>query len=316
MANSIELPPVAPGKGVKVNKNARLDRVRFQWLSVPLLLPAGILLAAFLAPIGYSAYIGFTNLSLIGPNSVNWHFTGMHNVQAMWRDDLFGKSVYLTIIFVIFSGAVASTAVGLLIAMLMQRAIPSLRSLIGTIVVLATTLPPTTVAVIWWTVTSHGGIFSEMLGMGDTGVLYTVPMLVVSCANCWSLCGLAMLLFAAALKNVPEDIVEAAKLEGASSARIFRRVVFPVLRPTVLTSALLMTLLSFGNFTIIYIMTGGGPQDATNILPVYSYMEGFTFHRLGYGAMLGNVIVLITAAIGIIFGAISRLESRAERRAI
>jgi len=316
MANSVELRLVAPPDDVEVDKGDRLDRIRFNWLSVPLLLPTAILLAAFLAPIGYSAYIGFTNLSLLGPNSVNWHFTGMHNVQAMWQDDLFGKSVYLTIIFVILSGSVGSTAMGLLIAMLMQRAAPSLRSLIGTIAVLATTLPPTTVAVIWWTVTSNGGIFSDIVGMGNTGMLYSVPMLVVSCANCWSLCGLAMLLFSAALKNVPADIVEAAKLEGASSVRIFRMVIFPVLRPTVLTSALLMTLLSFGNFTIIYIMTGGGPQNATNILPVYSYLEGFTYHRLAYGAMLGNVIVLMTAAIGIVFGTISYLESRSERRAI
>ncbi|TGV72817.1 sugar ABC transporter permease, partial [Mesorhizobium sp. M00.F.Ca.ET.149.01.1.1] len=65
--------------------------------------------------------------------------------------------------------------------------------------------------------------------------------------------------------------------------------------------SLLMTLLTFGNFTLVYLMTAGGPGNQTNILPVYSYLQGFKFFNLGYSALLGNVIVLISAALGGLF---------------
>jgi multiple sugar transport system permease protein len=79
------------------------------------------------------------------------------------------------------------------------------------------------------------------------------------------------------------------------------RLTLPLLKPTMVTSALLMTLLSFANFTLIYLMTAGGPSNDTNILPVYSYLQGFKFYRLGYAALLGNVMVILSALIGAIF---------------
>ena len=69
--------------------------------------------------------------------------------------------------------------------------------------------------------------------------------------------------------------------------------------PTIVTSALLMTLLSLANFTIVWLMTGGGPGTATSILPVYSYQQGFQFYHLAYGALLGNVMLILTAIFGI-----------------
>jgi multiple sugar transport system permease protein len=79
-----------------------------------------------------------------------------------------------------------------------------------------------------------------------------------------------------------------------------------MLKPTILMSSLLMTLLTFGNFTLVYLMTGGGPDNQTNILPIYSYLQGFKFHRLGYGALLGDVIVLLSSALGLAFVLIAR----------
>jgi multiple sugar transport system permease protein len=69
-----------------------------------------------------------------------------------------------------------------------------------------------------------------------------------------------------------------------------------------------MTLLAFGNFTIVYIMTGGGPNNATNILPVYSYQQGFTFDNLAYGALLGNVMVVLAAILGFAYVRFTRAE--------
>jgi multiple sugar transport system permease protein len=93
--------------------------------------------------------------------------------------------------------------------------------------------------------------------------------------------------------------VEAATLEGAGGVRRFWTITLPMLRQTIVTSALLMTLLSLGNFTIVWLMTQGGPGNATNILPVYSYQQGFVFSNLGYGALIGNVMVILSAIFGV-----------------
>jgi multiple sugar transport system permease protein len=293
----------------------RLDRRRFQWSSLVLISPMGLLLfLLFLGPVGYAFYLGFTNLQLIGINSINYRFTGLTNLIALWKDREFYHSLLLTMYFVIGSGAIGSTVAGLALALLMERALPSLRATVGAVAVLACILPPVTVAVVWYSVTTAGGVFPEMIGMGRDDLLYKSPMLVVSLANGWSLCGLSMLIFAAALKNIPRDLFEAAMLDDATALQRFFRITLPMLRPTVMTSVLLMTLLSFGNFTLVFLMTGGGPEGRTNILPVYSYLQAFAYHRLGYGALLGNVIVVISALLGVIFVAINLLTGMGARR--
>jgi len=80
-----------------------------------------------------------------------------------------------------------------------------------------------------------------------------------------------------------------------------------------MTSLLMMTLLSFGNFTLVFLMTGGGPEGRTNILPVYSYIQGFSYHNLGYGALLGNVIVVLASVLGVVFVLVDRIGSRSTR---
>jgi multiple sugar transport system permease protein len=301
----------------------RLDRRRYQWSSLVLLSPAGLLLfLLFLGPVGYAVYLGFTNLQLIGANSIHYRFTGFTNLIALWKDKEFFHSLILTMYFVIGSGAIGSTVAGLALAMLMERALPSIRATVGAIAVLACILPPVTVAVVWYSVTTAGGVIPEAIGMGQTDLLYASPMFVVSLANGWSLCGLAMLIFAAALKNIPRDLYEAAILDDATAVQRFFRITLPMLRPTIMTSVLLMTLLSFGNFTLVFLMTGGGPAGETNILPVYSYLQAFGYHRLGYGALLGNVIVVISALLGVLFIAINFLtglnttRTRATARAV
>jgi multiple sugar transport system permease protein len=283
-------------------RSQRLDKPRFNPVSLLLLSPTIVLLAAlFVLPIGYAIYLGFTNLQLIGPHSVNYSFTGYQNVGVLLSDDVFFRSIWLTLIFVVGSGAVGTTLLGLVCAIAMQNCIPAVRLVVSGLAIVAWTLPPTTIAIIWYAASTTGGIVPMMLAHPSYDLLYDQAMLIVSIANSWSLAGLAMIMFSAALKNIPTDIDEAAMLENASSWQRLMRLTVPLLKPTILTSALLMTLLSFGNFTLIYLMTAGGPSNDTNILPVYSYLQGFQFHRLGYAALLGNAIVVLSALVGAFF---------------
>ena len=279
--------------------------------SLAFLSPAAFLLfALFLGPVGYALYLGLTNLQLIGPHATDFWFTGTTNLVTMVRDHEFYHSLWVTTVFVVGSGAIGSTVCGLALALLMQSGSAILRPIVGSLAMLAAILPPVTVAVLWHASTAEGGVYPFLLGLPHSDLLYAHPMAVVSAANIWWLSGLSMLMFAAAVRNISHEMLEAARLERATSWQRLIRIILPSIQPTIITSALLMCLLSFGNFTLVFLMTGGGPAYATNILPLYSYVQGFNYHRLGYGALLGNVIVLLSAALGIFFVYLGHLTDR------
>jgi multiple sugar transport system permease protein len=294
----------------------RLDKVRFQWSTPLLLLPAAILIAGvFLYGVAYSIYLGFTNLSLLGPTAQDYQWTGMANIDRMLHDPVFYKSLWLTALFV-GSGVVGGTFFGLAIAVLMRRTLMGLRFLAGGAAMIAFMLPPVTIAILWYAASVSGGTFAVLTGNSAAQPLFAAPLLFTSIANMWSLTGLTMLLFGAALRNIPADLDEAASLEGAGPARRFFSLTLPLLKPTIVTSALLLTILSLANFAIIWLMTQGGPQDATMILPVYSYQQGFGFNNLAYGALLGNVMILLSALLGFAIVRATVGRTRRKRKAI
>jgi multiple sugar transport system permease protein len=110
-----------------------------------------------------------------------------------------------------------------------------------------------------------------------------------------------MLVLSAGLRNVPAEVDEAAQLEGASYWRRLLRVTLPIMRPTIMTNMLLITLGTISDFTLIFVMTQGGPGNATAILPVYMYIEAFQFNALGYGTAIALTIVLIGALLSIVY---------------
>jgi len=296
---------VSPGLAIPAGR--RQDRVRFQRSSIPLLLPATILLVVlFLGPVAYSFYYGFTNLELIGPTATHYQFTGLTNFNQMVSDPIFGQSLYLTAFFVVGSGVIGATGIGLMLAIAMQSSLAVVRILIGALVVVCFMLPPITVAMVWYAASTAGGTLTTLFGSPSSDFLHSFPMVLVGAANTWSLAGLAMLLFAAALRNIPREVVESAELESATAVQRFFRITLPLLKPTILTTVLLMTLLSLANFTIVYIMTAGGPGTETMILPVYSYQQAFQFNHLAYGALIGDAMVLLATVVSFFYVRVSR----------
>jgi len=276
---------------------ARLKPGTFVWLS-----PAAILLAVlFLFPVGYAIYLAFTNLELLGPTAQNYSFTGLANLDRMVHDPVFWSSAKLTLIFVIGSGIVAQTLVGLALALLGQRAHISIRMGVGAIVILAWVLPEIAVAFIWYTFAQAGGTLSYLIFDPKNNLLSTAPLLIVCVANAWRGTAFSMLVLSAGLRNVPAEVDEAAQLEGASYWRRLLRITLPIMRPTIMTNMLLITLGTISDFTLIFVMTQGGPGNATAILPVYMYIEAFQFNALGYGTAIALTIVLIGALLSVVY---------------
>lgn len=287
----------------------RSDKLRFQWGSVGLLTPALVLLVVLFAISAvYAFYLGFTNLKLIGPQAVNWHFTGTQNLSRLVSDSVFSASLWQTGLFV-GGSVVGAVVVGLGLAMLLMRAPSWLRVIVGGIVVIAWMMPAVTAGMTWYASTVAGGTFATLLGMSKSDFLVSEPLMIVTLANIWSQTGFAMLVLGAALRNIPSEVLEAAQVENASAIQRFRLIILPNLRPTIVATVLLVMLLSLANFALIFIMTQGGPGDATNIFPLYSYQQAFQFGNLAYGALIGNVMVIIAAILGAIYVRVSRQRS-------
>ena len=280
-----------------------------------LLAPAVILVVVLLlAPVAYAVVIGFTNIQLVGPNAVNYRFTGLGNLWQMLRDREIPRSLWLTAIFVLGSGTVGATMVALALALACQKASDRLANAVTSLTIIASILPPVTTALVWRAATSANGTLSFLTARG-TELIVHWPMTVISLANAWASLGVAMVMFGAALRNLPADIYEAAEIEGATARQTFLRLTLPLMAPTIASVALLMTILSFGNVTLVWLLTGGGPAGATNILPVYAYQVGFRFYQLGYGAFLGNAMILLVLALVLLIAGVMALRRRRAKEA-
>ncbi len=279
----------------------RRDKERFQWSSLALMTPAfALLIVLFLIPMGYAIYLGLTNLTLVGPTAVKWGFTGTQNLDRLKGDTEFWNSLQITGVFIVGS-IVGVIVVGYGLATLLMRARPWMRIVVGGIVVIAWMMPAVTAGMTWYASTTGTGTFGTLTGLRNTNFLDAQPLLIVTLANIWSMTGFAMLVLGAGLRNIPGEAIEAAIVENASTWQRFRKIVLPLMRPTIIAVVLLVALLSLANFSLIYIMTQGGPGTATNILPLYSYQQAFTFNNLAYGALIGNVMVLIATIFGVLY---------------
>ena len=134
---------------------------------------------------------------------------------------------------------------------------------------MAWVVPEVAAALMWYAFAQSGGTLGLLLGQPNTDFLSTHPLLIVSVANLWRHVAFSMLMFAAALSNLPPDVLEAAEIEGASAWRRLISIKLPIMRPTIVTNLLLVTISNLSTFTLIYVMTQGGPGTDTTTLAIY-----------------------------------------------
>jgi multiple sugar transport system permease protein len=266
--------------------------------------PAGVLLLGLLVvPVGYTVYLGLTNAELIGPTAAHFNFTGMANIHRLGSDGAFWHSVILTAVFVAGS-AFGSVLVGFVIALLLRQVGRALGNLVSGVAIVAWMLPAVTAAMLWYAFSAQKGTFGVLThSSGD--LLTSQPLLTVVLAMVWATAGFAMLVISAGLRNIPAEVLEQAEVEGAGALARLRLVILPLLRNNLFTAILVSAILSISNFTLVYVMTGGGPGTATDILPIYSYQQAFNYYNLGYGALIGVVIVVAATVLAALYARVS-----------
>lgn len=274
------------------------------------LLPAVVLLAVFLAgPIAYCVYYAFTDMQLTGASGT--HFVGFDNFTRAFGDSDFVNAVVLTLVFVVGSAVVGQNTLGLALAVLMEKATRPVRAVTSTVVIAAWVLPEVVAGYLMYAFFFEQGSLNAILRglhLPQQNWLYTLPILAVCIANVWRGTAFSMLVYSAALNDVPQELVEAAEVDGAGPWQRLWRVTLPVIRRSVMTNLMLITLQTLSVFGLIYTMTRGGPGNKTETLPVFMYQQAFTSSLIGYGTAVALVLLVVGALFSAVYIRMLKVE--------
>jgi multiple sugar transport system permease protein len=262
------------------------------------------MLVFFIYPILLTFYYSFTNLALTGESAKELKFVGLDNYVHMLADPSVRVSIWNTLVFLIGSAVVGQQVLGFIIALLMKRKNKTYRRLIGTVVLAGWVTPEIVCALCLYSFFGDEGTLNAILGIfGISAVtwLYTVPMLTIILANIWHGTAFSMLVFQAALDDVPKEIEEAALVDGASRWKILTTIILPYIKGTITTNMMLVTLQTLGVFGLIYAMTGGGPGTATTTLPIFMYNQAFINYQLGYGTAISMLLLIMGIVLSLFY---------------
>ncbi|MES9758828.1 sugar ABC transporter permease [Priestia megaterium] len=288
---------------VPIKKKIKKDSTTLR--SILFLLPTWLLLLVFfIGPILLTFYFAFTNLALTGTEAKSIRFVGFQNFVTMFNDPDFRISIFNTIIFLLFSSVIGQQVLGFILALLMKEKNKTFRRIIGIIVIAGWVTPEIVVAFCWVAFLSDNGTLNAILqgiGLKPITWLFTFPMTSVVIANIWHGTAFSMLVFQAALDDVPKDVEEAAIMDGANRLQVLIKIVLPMIKGSVVTNMILVTLQTLGVFTLIYTMTGGGPGNATQTLPLFMYGQAFVNYQLGYGTAISLILLVIGIITSLIY---------------
>jgi multiple sugar transport system permease protein len=269
------------------------------------LAPAIVLMLVFLAgPILYCVYAAFTNMALTGTGAANVKFVGFDNFRKAFASNAFTNSIWLTLVFTVISAIIGQNTLGLGLGLLMRRSTKVVRNFVGTAVIGAWVLPEIVAAYLLSAFFNTDGTLNVILakvGLPGQDWLYAAPIIAVSIANIWRGTAFSMLVYSAALSEVPKEIEESAEMDGASGFRRLLFVTVPMISRAIMTNLMLITLQTLSVFGLIYAMTRGGPGTKSQTLPLYMYEQAFSFSQIGYGTAIALVMLAIGAVFSLIY---------------
>ncbi len=286
----------APASVVPPKAKRRAPRIN--WGPYLLLLPSAVLLAVFtIYPMAASGYLALFRANMAFPGQ---EYIGLENFKTLAESELFRTVLKNTFTFAI--GTIPLTVLlALFLAVQLNRKLRSV-SLLRAAFFYPTMLPLVSAASIWnFMYNPHYGPVNTLVKffggtaqnwLGDPHLALPAVMFV----SIWKDAGYFMLFYLAGLQNMPSDVFEAADLDGANRWQQFWRITFPLLTPTTLFVATISFINAFKTVDQIYIMTGGGPQNATNVLLYHIYEVMLTFMDKGMGAAASVVLIVILLA--------------------
>lgn len=269
-----------------------------------LVAPAVLLFVVFaLVPMFQAIYYSLWDWNGLGPLE---DFVGLDNYSQAISDSVFRGAILNNFLLVGLS-LLVQLPLGLGIALLLNRPLRG-RTLLRTMIFVPYVLAEVVAGVIWLLMLQPRGVVDALLAgagldwarqlwLGDQDIaLYTVFVVLT-----WKYIGFAIILFLAGLQGVPAELHEAASLDGASWWQIQRNITIPLLGPTIRIWAFLSMIGSLQLFDMVWILTGGGPGNATQTMATYLIQQGFDRARLGYGTAAAVILFVISLAVALLY---------------
>jgi multiple sugar transport system permease protein len=244
----------------------------------------------------------------VGAAHAKW--VGFSNFTHMFSDPLFVHSLLLTLIYVVGSAIIGQNTLGFLIALLQRSKNAIFTAVLNTFVIGAWVMPETVAAFCWYAYLYQGGTLDSFLhhvGLSQDW-LYTTPMLAIIIANVWRGTAFSMLVYSAALSDLPTDLLEAAQVDGANQLSMLRRIIIPLLRRSIVTNLMLITLQTLASFTLIFVLTAGGPGEESQTTPLYIYQQALQLYDISYGTAMCIVLLLIGALFSVVYIKLIKVE--------
>jgi ABC-type sugar transport system permease subunit len=266
--------------------------------------PFVILFGVFMAfPILASFLLSFTSFGLRDlANPVGSTFVGLENYAELLSDATFWKSLFNTFYFVVV-GVPLTLALGLVIANALNRGVTRFRTAFRVGYYLPVITSIVAIAVVWrFLLNPDVGLINMLLGaVGIDGPAWladpALAMPSIIAMAVWRGLGFAMIVFLAGLQAIPASLYEAAAIDGAGRWQAFRFVTIPMLRPTILFMTVITTIGYLQLFEEPFVMTAGGPLDATLSVTMYMYQQGFTFFHQGYASAIAYFLFVLVAIV-------------------
>jgi multiple sugar transport system permease protein len=303
----------APGLAWWPRGGIARDEASFGYL---LLVPAGALILVLVGiPFINALWLSF-HKKLLGALDAPW--IGLNNYATLLGDAAFWQAVRNTFVFT--TGSIgAKLMIGLLIALVLNETLP-MRGLWRSIVMLPYAMPTLVSVLVWkWMYNDVAGVLNYLVGgahLSDHQILWlgdpNIAMPAVIAVNVWRGFPFFVITILAGLQTVPQELYDAAKVDGAGIWQRFRQVTIPGISPVVAVTTLFSAILTFNDFSIIWILTQGGPGNATNVLATLTYKIAIPGLELGKGVA---VSVLMLPILVILIVLLNRFISRREELA-
>lgn len=279
---------------IKISKS---DKLKVQLMTIPAILLYTIFL---IVPILMAIYFSFNEWNGIAGSPLK--FVGLNNYITAFQDELFlislknlGSMLFFSVLF--------HTPIALLLAVALHQKIKGKR-IFKIIFFVPTIFPLTAIGLLWYFIFMPNGSLNTLLaniGLQDlvTGWLInpSTAMPTIIFVNIWAGIGYYMIILLAGLKGIPEDLYEAAKIDGATSVQSFFKITIPMLRPVIGLCLVLDIIGTIKIFDLVFVMTGGGPNGLTNLPTTLVYSQAFLYDNYGLGSAIGVILLLITIGV-------------------
>ncbi len=288
----------------------RRERPGDRWFRWGTLAPAVVVLVVLTAwPILNLLWMSLNTIEFSRAGTT-FTFTPAENFRRLGADVLFRTSLWVTLLFVIASVTI-EMVLGFLLALVVSG-VGRGKGAIRTLMILPILVPPVAIGSMWKLMYNYDfGILNQALalvGLGPVGWLSNTSLALwsVVVVDVWHWTPLVFLILFAGVEGLPREVIEAARVDGATTAQIVRRIIVPLMAPAIAVAFVFRSILAFKVFDQIFLLTSGGPGTATEVVSLRLYHVFFKENELGYGALLSVVVILCVVAFLASAGVLAR----------